>query len=500
VLSRDGEIMTKYILSIDQGTTSSRAILFDDKGQFLSSAQQEFEQHFPHDGWVEHNPDDLLQTVIQTCQQVLSDSNLTARDVSAIGITNQRETTLVWDKTTGKTIYNAIVWQDRRTADFCQSIQSVETSALVNDKTGLLLDPYFSATKIAWILDNVADARVKAEQGQLLFGTVDSYLIWHLSGGKSHCTDATNASRTMIFNIHDQCWDDELLSLFNIPKAMLPQVLDSSAEFGITAPEHFGGPIAILGVAGDQQAALFGQACFAQGMAKCTYGTGAFLMLNTGEQALKSENKLLTTIAYRLNGKVTYAIEGSIFSAGATMQWLRDGLKLFKNASETQAIAEQTSIDSGVFLVPAFTGLGAPYWDASARGAILGLTRDSSSNDIVTAGLQSVVYQSKDLQKAMEDDGLRPTVWRVDGGMVANNWLLNFLADILAAKVERPQITETTALGVAYLAGLKAGVFTSLSQLSEMWHCEKRFNPTMPDEQRNSLYAQWLAAIKKVQS
>jgi len=492
--------MAKYILSIDQGTTSSRAILFDDKGQFFASAQQEFDQHFPQDGWVEHNPDDLLQTVLETCQQVLSENDLTAADITAIGITNQRETTLVWDKTTGKAIYNAIVWQDRRTDDFCQAIHSKDTSALINDKTGLLLDPYFSATKIAWILDNVAGARDKADQGQLLFGTVDSYLIWHLTGGKSHSTDATNASRTMIFNIHDQCWDDELLRLFNIPKAMLPQVLDSSAEFGITDPNVFGSPIAILGVAGDQQAALFGQACFAQGMAKCTYGTGAFLMLNTGEHALKSENKLLTTIAYRLNGKVTYAIEGSIFSAGATMQWLRDGLKLFKNASETQAIAEQSSKDSGVFLVPAFTGLGAPYWDAAARGAILGLTRDSSNNDIVTAGLQSVAYQSKDLQKAMEDDGLRPTVWRVDGGMVANNWLLGFLADILAAKVERPQITETTALGVAYLAGLKAGVFSSLSQLSEMWHCEKRFTPAMKDEQRNSLYAQWLAAIKKVQS
>jgi glycerol kinase len=492
--------MSKYILSIDQGTTSSRAILFTTTGELHATAQQEFKQHFPNDGWVEHQPDDIWHSVLETCQRVLAENDISANDIAAIGVTNQRETTIVWDRATGKPIYNAIVWQDRRTANYCDSIASPHISELISDKTGLLLDPYFSATKIRWILDNVPGAREQAERGELAFGTVDSYLIWQLTGGKIHRTDATNASRTMIFNIHQQCWDQQLLDLFSIPSNMLPEVMDSAAEFGISDNHLLGAQIPILGVAGDQQAALFGQTCFKQGMAKSTYGTGCFLMLNTGSKALKSKNKLLTTIAYRLNGVPTYAIEGSIFMAGATIQWIRDGLKLIDSASETESIAEQVPIDHGVFLVPAFTGLGAPYWDPNARGAILGLTRDSGIKEIVTAALQSVCYQTKDLQKAMENDGLRPTILRVDGGMVGNNWVLTFLANMLGANVDRPQVVETTALGVAYLAGLQAGIFESTEQLAAKWRCERRFEPQMSSEQRNGLYKQWLKAVHKVQS
>ncbi len=491
--------MAKYLLSIDQGTTSSRAILFTEAGQLHASAQQEFAQHFPQDGWVEHNPDDIWQSVLKTCQRVLKESDIAATDVAAIGITNQRETTIVWDKTTGKPIYNAIVWQDRRTAEYCSALADNDKK-LVSDKTGLLVDAYFSASKIAWLLANVDGARAKAEQGQLLFGTVDSYLIWQLTGGREHRTDATNASRTLLFNIHQQYWDDELLTLFNIPKAMLPEVMDCSAEFGKCKPEFFGRDIPILAVAGDQQAALIGQACFDKGMAKCTYGTGAFLMLNTGEQALSSQHKLLTTIAYRLNGQVSYAIEGSIFMAGATIQWLRDGLKLINDASESEALAKKAGLDHGVFLVPAFTGLGAPYWDADARGAILGLTRDSGINEIISAALQSVVYQSKDLQNAMELDGLKPQVLRVDGGMVANNWLLTLLADVLNISVQRPVVVETTALGVAYLAGLQAGIFTSTEQIAQLWQCQHKFVGKMPSQERQALYNKWLAAVAKVQA
>ncbi|ASP47262.1 glycerol kinase GlpK [Cognaticolwellia beringensis] len=492
--------MLKYLLAIDQGTTSSRAMLFTKFGKVHASAQEEFEQHFPKDGWVEHDPSDIWQTTLRTCRKVLSDNNVLATEVIAIGITNQRETTLVWDRKSGEPIYNAIVWQDRRTAEYCQSISTPETEALINDKTGLLLDPYFSATKIRWILDNVEGAQEKAENGELAFGTVDSFLLWHLTSGKVHKTDATNASRTMIFNIHQQVWDEELLALFNIPAAMLPEVMDSSDNFGYVDSALLGSEIPILAMAGDQQAALFGQACFEEGMAKSTYGTGCFLMLNTGSKALKSKNKLLTTVAYRLNGKPTYAIEGSIFMAGATIQWIRDGLKLIGSACETESIAEKVPLDHGVFLVPAFTGLGAPYWDPNARGAILGLTRDSGIKEIVTAGLQSVCYQTKDLQKAMESDGLRPSLIRVDGGMVANNWLLSFLSNILGATIDRPEIIETTALGAAYLAGLKAGVYSSTDELANMWHCEKRFTPTIDNEQRNNLYGKWLAAVQRVKS
>ena len=492
--------MSRYILAIDQGTTSSRAILFTKQGKIYAVAQEEFDQHFPHDGWVEHNPKDIWKTVLNTCRKVLAENNVLAKDIATIGVTNQRETTLVWDRNTGKTLYNAIVWQDRRTAEYCESIRSPEIETLINDKTGLLLDPYFSATKIRWILENVIGAKEKAEKGDLAFGTVDSFLLWHLTDGKVHRTDATNASRTMVFNIHNQQWDKELLKLFDIPSSMLPEVMDSSDDFGYTDNSLFDAEIPILGMAGDQQAALFGQACFDEGMAKSTYGTGCFLMLNTGGKALKSKNKLLTTVAYRLNGETTYAIEGSIFMAGATIQWIRDGLKLISNASETESIAENMPLDHGVFLVPAFTGLGAPYWDPNARGAILGLTRDSGINEIVTAALQSVCYQTKDLQKAMERDGLRPSLIRVDGGMVVNNWLLSFLSNILGATVDRPEIIETTALGVAYLAGLKAGIYSSTQELANMWHCDQRFIPDIDNKQRNSLYGQWLDAVKKVQS
>lgn len=490
--------MSKYILSIDQGTTSSRAVLFTKDAQVYAAAQQEFQQYFPANGWVEHNPDDIWQTVINSAQKALADKQVKAEEIIAIGIANQRETTLVWNKTTGKPIYNAIVWQDRRTSEYCDSLRDAGHSESVNDKTGLLLDPYFSATKIRWILDNVAGAKEQAAAGELAFGTVDTYLLWQLTDGKVHKTDATNASRTLLFNIHQQCWDEDLLALFDIPASMLPEVMDSAADFGLTASALFGDPIAIRGIAGDQQAALIGQACFEEGMAKSTYGTGCFLMLNTGDKALKSNNRLLTTIAYRLNGKPTYAIEGSIFMAGATMQWIVEGLKLLEHAGESEALVKGVPLDHGVFLVPSFTGLGAPYWDANARGAILGLTRDSGISTIVAAALQSVGYQTKDLQKAMEGDGLRPSILRVDGGMANNNWAMEFLANILGASVERPTLTETTSLGVAYLAGLQSGVYESTAQLSSMWQCDRRFEPAMSSDERNHLYAKWLHCIAQV--
>ncbi|WP_020679956.1 glycerol kinase GlpK [Marinobacterium rhizophilum] len=492
--------MTKYLLAIDQGTTSSRAILFSGEGQILTTSQQEFAQHFPEDGWVEHAPADIWESVLQTSRDVIAKSGIDAHQIAAIGITNQRETTLVWDRTTGEPVYNAIVWQDRRTADYCESLKEQGLEELINAKTGLLIDPYFSATKIRWILQQVPGARARAERGELIFGTVDTYLLWHLTGGKEHRTDATNASRTLLFNIHTQQWDEELLNLFDIPPGMLPEVMDSSDDFGRVDAELLGADIPVYGIAGDQQAALFGQTCFREGMAKSTYGTGCFLMLNTGLKALKSEHRLLTTVAYRLNGVPTYALEGSIFVAGATIQWLRDGLQLIRGASDTEPLAEQTSLDHGVYLVPAFTGLGAPHWDPNARGAIFGLTRDTGIKEIVTAGLQSVCYQTKDLQKAMESDGVRPVALRVDGGMVANNWVLSYLADILGATVDRPQIIETTALGVAYLAGLKAGVFDSLESLEKLWLCERRFEPKMDKARRDGLYEGWKKAVSKVQT
>jgi len=490
--------MTQYILSIDQGTTSSRAILFTLDGNIHATSQQEFPQHFPASGWVEHDPEDIWRTVQETCDDVMAKGCDENDEVVAVGITNQRETTVLWDRATGEAVYPAIVWQDRRTADWCESLKKQSLEPSVNNKTGLLIDPYFSATKIRWILDNVPGARQRAERGELAFGTIDCFLLWRLTGGREHRTDATNASRTLLFNIHDQKWDQELLDLFGIPASLLPQVMDSAADFGQIVGNGRLGGTSVMGMAGDQQAALFGQTCFETGMAKSTYGTGCFLMLNTGDKALTSEHRLLTTVAYRLNGKPAYALEGSIFIAGAAIQWLRDGLQLIRDACETEPLAEGTPVDHGVYLVPAFTGLGAPYWDPNARGAIFGLTRDTGIKEIVTAGLQSVCYQTKDLQKAMEKDGIRPITLRVDGGMVANSWVLQFLADILGARVDRPALVETTALGAAYLAGLQAGVYKSLEDLSSMWRCDRSFEATMTKAQRDKLYDGWLKAIRKL--
>jgi|TARA_B110001469_G_scaffold117678_1_gene123854 glycerol kinase len=492
--------MKQYILTIDQGTTSSRCIIFAKDGTVVSSAQYEFEQHYPANGWVEHSPQDILDTVLRACRQCLADSGLQPEQITCVGITNQRETTLVWDRQTGETIYPAIVWQDRRTASMCQELKRAGHEPLVMAHTGLLLDPYFSATKLSWILQHVEGSQERAEQGELLFGTVDTYLMWHLSQGQIYATDATNASRTLLFNIHKQCWDKSLLEIFNIPEIMLPEVKDSAANFGFMGSHVLGKKIPILGVAGDQHAALFGQACFEPGMAKSTYGTGCFLMLNTGDQPLASTSRLLTTVAYRLNNKPVYAIEGSIFVAGAAIQWLRDGLHLISDASEVETLAKQAPIDHGVYMVPAFTGLGAPYWDPGARGGIFGLTRDTGIKEIVSAGLQSVCYQTKDLQKAMEKDGLRPQELRVDGGMAVNDWFLSHLANILGAEVARPTCVETSALGVAYLAGLQANIYQSLNELTQMWQCDQRFTPSIDKPLRNQLYAGWLDAVSKVQT
>ncbi len=490
--------MTRYLLAIDQGTTSSRAIVFDDTGASVASDQQEFHQYFPQDGWVEHDALEIWESTLAVCRSALERSNVSAEDLSGIGITNQRETTVIWERSTGKPIYHAIVWQDRRTASVCTKLKTDGHEDAVVESTGLLIDPYFSATKIAWILDNVEGARARAETGELAFGTIDSWLLWNLTGGESHCTDATNASRTALFNIHEQDWDDKLLELFRVPRSLLPEVLDSAADYGTAQAEWLGAPVAIAGVAGDQHAALIGQACFEPGMAKSTYGTGCFLMLNTGDKALRSENRLLTTMAYRLNGKPCYAMEGSIFVAGAAMQWLRDGLKLIKHASESTAHAESVGVENPVYLVPAFTGLGAPHWDPHARGAIMGLTRDTGIAEIVTAGLQSVCYQTKDLIRAIQNDGAHLKTLRVDGGMVVNDWVMQFLADILDVTVDRPKITETTALGAAYLAGLQTGVYSSLEDIAKLWECEYRFEPRMGPSLRESLYAGWIDAVERV--
>ena len=493
--------MSQYLLAIDQGTTSSRAIVFSAQGLPLASAQQEFQQYFPQDGWVEHDAEELWLTTLKVCREALASQGLRADEVLAIGITNQRETTLVWDAASGTPIHPAIVWQDRRTADYCAGLKAAGHEARVAEKTGLLIDPYFSATKLRWMLDNVPGARERAERGELRFGTVDSFLLWRLTGGKVHRTDASNASRTLLFNIHSQQWDDELLDLFDIPRSLLPQVLDCAAEFGSTEPELLGAAIPVLGMAGDQQAALIGQACFAPGMVKSTYGTGCFMIQNTGATPVVSRNRLLTTVGYRLNGKVTYAVEGSIFVAGAAVQWLRDGIKLISDARDSEPLAEQTGDSCGVYLVPAFTGLGAPYWDPKARGAIFGLTRDTGIKEIVTAGLQSVCYQTRDLLEAMRQDGAaEPSALRVDGGMVVNNWVMQFLADVLGVPVERPAVTETTALGVAYLAGLQAGLYRDLEEIAGHWHRQQRFVPRMAAEHRNRLYAGWLDAVQRVRS
>ncbi len=488
------------LLSIDQGTTSSRAIIFDQQGNTHALAQQEFPQHYPQDGWVEHKPEDIWQSVVNVCQQAMQQIP-DAKQVISIGITNQRETTLLWDKQTGRCLYNAIVWQDRRTAKLCEQLKASGVEPMVTEKTGLLLDPYFSATKLAWILDHVDNARTLAVEGRLAFGTVDTFLLWHLTQGKSHATDASNASRTLLFNIHTQQWDEELLSLFNIPANLLPDVKDCAADFGVTTPALFNSSIPINGIAGDQHAATIGQACLKPGMVKSTYGTGCFVMLNTGKNALSSKNRLLTTTAYRFNGVPTYALEGSIFIAGAAVQWLRDGLKLIEHASQTEALAQEHTDNNGVYMVPAFTGLGAPYWDAQARGAIFGLTRNTDIADIVRACLEAICYQTHDLFSAMSEDGFEPTTLRVDGGMVKNNWLMQFLSDILNIKTERPSITETTALGAAYIAGLHVGLYNSLDEIQNSWQLEKTFTPGVLDATRRiELLNGWQNAINRVRS
>ena len=492
--------MSKYILSIDQGTTSSRAIIFNEKSEILSVAQQEFTQFFPEDGWVEHDPEEIWQSTLGVSRECIEKLGVQASEIAAIGITNQRETTIIWDKLTGQPIYNAIVWQDRRTAEFCAELEELGLGQVVTQKTGLLLDAYFSATKVRWLLDNVDGARARAERGELLFGTVDCFLLWRLTNGQSHKTDASNASRTMLFNIHSQEWDKELLTELSVPEAMLPEVEDCAADFGIASAEHLGAEIPIGGIAGDQQAALIGQCCFEPGMTKSTYGTGCFVIMNTGEKPVESSNRLLTTVGYRLNGKVSYGLEGSIFVAGAAVQWLRDGIKLISDASETEAIATSHPSSNGVYLVPAFTGLGAPYWDPGARGGILGLTRDSSIEDIVTATLLSVCYQTRDLLEAMAKDGVMPTILRVDGGMVANSWVAQGLADLVRIPVDRPEVTETTALGVAYLAGLQVGIYDSLEEISSQWRSERAFQPQMAQNESNLLYQGWQEAVSRVRT
>ena len=492
--------MAKFILSIDQGTTSSRAILFDLQGKVCFTAQQEFTQYFPKDGWVEHDPEEIWQTTLAVSREACAKADELGDGVSAIGITNQRETTVVWDKVTGEPIYNAIVWQDRRTADFCNELKEKGAEKPVSEKTGLLLDPYFSASKINWILNKVDNARNRAEKGELAFGTIDSFLIWRLTEGRVHATDATNASRTSLFNIHQQVWDEDLLELFDIPPQMLPQVKDSADDFGICSNELLAGDIPVAGVAGDQHAALIGQACFKPGMIKSTYGTGCFVMMNTGDLAVASQNRLLTTIAYRLKGKTTYATEGSIFVAGAGVQWLRDGLGIIDNAAETEQMAANQTDNGGVYLVPAFTGLGAPHWDPDARGAIFGLTLNTGVENIVRATLESVCYQTADLFEAMEKDGVSPERLRVDGGMVPNNWLCGFLADILGIPVERPVVTETTALGAAILAGLQIGLFDSTEDVQKQWQCDRTFEVNMEAEAREKLLLGWKKAVSKVKS
>jgi glycerol kinase len=496
--------MNHYILAFDQGTTSSRAIVFDAQGNRLGMGQEEFTQHFPQDGWVEHEPEDLWQSSLRSAREALRQAGIDASRLASIGITNQRETTLLWHRRTGVPIHRAIVWQDRRTSALCHQIgEQLEARGqadLIQSRTGLLLDAYFSASKIRWLLDHVPGAREQAQRGELAFGTVDTFLLWRLTGGRSHRTDASNASRTLLFNIHEQRWDDELLALFDIPASLLPEVLDSAADFGTTAPDVLGAAVPIGGIAGDQQAAAFGQCCFAPGMAKSTYGTGCFLLLNTGDKALTSQNRLLSTVAWRLQGKVTYALEGSIFMAGATMQWLRDGLHLFKDAADTEALARQAPADSSIMFVPAFTGLGAPYWDADARGAIFGLSRDTGIQELVSAALLSVCYQTRDLQEAMAADGVRPQTLRVDGGMARNDYVLQNLADLLGCRVDRPVITETTALGVAWLAALQCGIHQSLEDIAQHWQLQRSFTEQRNKTWRDQRYAIWQDAVRRTRS
>ncbi|OHV84417.1 glycerol kinase GlpK [Rhizobium sp. LCM 4573] len=495
--------MAGYVLAIDQGTTSTRAIVFDKDMKVAGSGQKEFTQIFPKSGWVEHDPEEIWESVLTTVSQALKKASIKASDLAAIGITNQRETVVVWERETGKPIHNAIVWQDRRTASYCEKLKRQGLEKLFIKKTGLLLDPYFSGTKLSWMLANVKGARVRAAKGELCFGTVDSFLIWRLTGGKSFVTDATNASRTLIYNIAENQWDEELLEVLRVPAAMLPEVKDCADDFGVTEEKLFGAAIPILGVAGDQQAATIGQACFEPGMLKSTYGTGCFAVLNTGKDMVRSKNRLLTTIAYRLNGKTTYALEGSIFIAGAAVQWLRDGLKIIEKASHTGELAQKADPQQEVYLVPAFTGMGAPHWDAEARGAIYGLTRATGPAELARAALEAVCYQTRDLLDAMHKDwknGESSTVLRVDGGMVASDWTMQRLSDLLDAPVDRPTILETTALGAAWLAGSKAGVWPDQKAFAKSWARERRFEPQMDEKTRSTKIRGWKDAVRRTLS
>ena len=489
--------MKKFIISIDQGTTSSRVILFNTKGKIEFVSQHEFKQYFPKNGWVEHNPNEIWSTTLKALKNVINKANKIRGHIISIGITNQRETTILWNKKTGKPIYNAIVWQDRRTQEYCKKLKNKKYENDFRKKTGLFIDPYFSATKVRWILDNVKQSKKLLKSNNLLFGTVDTFLIWKLTKGKQHLTEATNASRTMLFNINNNKWDHEILKKLNIPKSILPEVKNSADDFGKTDKKIIGKEIPISAVLGDQQAAAVGQTCFDKGSIKSTYGTGAFVIMNTGSKKINSKNKLLTTICYRLNNKTTYALEGSIFIAGAGIQWLRDKMKLIKKAPETEKIARSSNINDGIFVVPAFSGMGAPYWRPDARGLITGLTRDSNWQSLVRATVESVAYQSFDLFNAMNKDGLKPRIVKIDGGMVANNWFSQFLSDTINLKVIRPKVLETTALGVALFAGYQVGEFKSLNQIKNIWQKDKAFSPKIKNSLRNQLLQGWKLAIKK---
>ncbi|MFS0574012.1 glycerol kinase GlpK [Sporosarcina sp. 179-K 3D1 HS] len=490
--------MKQYMMALDQGTTSSRAILFDEKGDIVHTAQREFNQYFPQSGWVEHNADEIWSSILSVIAGVLSEKNISSDQIAGIGITNQRETTVVWDKHTGKPIYHAIVWQSRQTAEICDELREQGHNETFRKKTGLLLDPYFSGTKVKWILDHVEGAKEKAEKGDLLFGTIDTWIVWKLSGGKAHVTDYSNASRTLMYNIHKLEWDEELLEILGVPKLMLPEVRPSSEIYAHTEERHFfGHAVPIAGIAGDQQAALFGQACFERGMVKNTYGTGCFMLMNTGEQAVESEHGLLTTIAWGFGGKVEYALEGSIFVAGSAIQWLRDGLRMFRNSAESEAYATRVESTEGVYVVPAFVGLGTPYWDSEVRGAAFGLTRGTKKEHFIRATLESLAYQTKDVLDAMEaDSGISLKTLRVDGGVVANDFLMQFQADLLDVPVERTVVNETTALGAASLAGLAVGFWRDRSEIAERLNLDKQFLPKMPVVERDSLYEGWKKAIQ----
>ncbi|PYF03027.1 glycerol kinase GlpK [Ureibacillus chungkukjangi] len=494
--------MEQYILSLDQGTTSSRAILFNKEGKVEHISQREFKQYFPHAGWVEHNANEIWSSILSVIATVLTEKNIRPEQIAGIGITNQRETTVVWDKTTGKPIYNAIVWQSRQTAEICNELNDAGLGDLFHEKTGLLIDAYFSGTKVKWILDNVEGAKEKSEKGELLFGTIDSWIIWKLTEGKVHVTDYSNASRTLMYNIHELKWDEELLNILGIPLSMLPEVRPSSEVYGHVSKKHFFGvEVPIAGIAGDQQAALFGQACFESGMVKNTYGTGCFMLMNTGEKAVQSNQGLLTTIAWGIDGKVEYALEGSIFVAGSAIQWLRDGLRMLRDSSESERYAQKVTSADGVYVVPAFVGLGTPYWDSDVRGAVFGLTRGTTKEHFIRATLESLAYQTKDVLSAMEADSeITLKSLRVDGGVVRNNFLMQFQSDLLNVPVERPAINETTALGAAYLAGLAVGFWKSKEEISKYWNQDKKFEPEMDGIERTELYEGWKKAVKAAQT